>query len=165
PSGAMASAVNPADHVGTGNSANRPLAKRPILFACISRNHTAPSGAMATSPSCAARVGGSSSDISPRAEIRTSRFTRGSVPHTVPLASTATPNGATPGAVIVWRVNAPSLKRVKLYVGSSANPTAPSGAAASRPSLATGVESANDVTTPSGDIREIRRLGPSVYHA
>ena len=114
PSGAMARAVKPADRVGTGNSVNWPLAKRPILFACISRNHTAPSAATATSPSWAARVGGSNSAISPRAEIRTSRLARGRVPHTAPLGSTATPNGAIPGVLTAWRVNAPSLRRVKL---------------------------------------------------
>jgi hypothetical protein len=90
------------------------LAKRPILFACISRNHTTPSAPTATSPSWAVRVGGSSSAISPRAEIRTSRLARGSVPHTVPLASTATPNGAMPGVLTAWRVKVPSLRRVKL---------------------------------------------------
>jgi hypothetical protein len=31
--------------------------------------------------------------------------------------------------------------------------------------LATGVDSAKEATAPSGDIREIRRLGPSVYQA
>src|SRR5262249_6316828 len=98
-------------------------------------------------------------------EIRTSRFTRGSVPHTVPLASTATPNGAAPGVLIAWRGHAAALGRLELCLDASAKHTAPPGAEAKRAGTAARPGMANDATTPSGDMREIRRLGPSVYHA
>src|SRR5262245_51021529 len=89
----------------------------------------------------------------------------GQGPGPVPAASAAPPKGAAPGVLAAWSVKVPSFRRVMLYADSSTNQTAPSGAATSRASLATGVERANDATTPSRDTLEINRLGPSVYQA
>ena len=103
--------------------------------------------------------------------MRTSLFDSGTVAHTAPSPSTATPNGPTPpspapvGEATACRLNTPSFSRVTLTVVGSANQTAPSGATARRPSLATGVARSNEVMDPSLDIREIARMRESVYHA
>src|SRR3989442_12289653 len=97
--------------------------------------------------------------------MRRSLFTFGSVAHTVPSPLTATPNGAAPNELAWWRVKTPRSSRVTLGVRASANHTAPAGATASRPSLASGMDSVNAVMAPSGEMRATARAGLSVNHA
>src|SRR4029450_8271941 len=143
---------------------------RATLFALASSTHTAPRPSRATSPSPLRRVGTSNAVISAPGRMLTRLLAFCKVAHTVPCGSTATPNGPTldepngEGGPTGCRVNTPSLRRVTLTPGGSANQTAPSGETARGPSLAIDVDRGKDVIAPSGETREIARACAFVYH-